>query len=122
MSEDKKELFGSSSEKHDRHEQRPISFWRVVLAELRGPQRLWSTTLAAMIASISSLLGGYTLGFASPALLQLNYNHVPTEYHLKDAALAMFAVSQRQLVPNNLQNIVFVIITTLIINLLCCRL
>ena len=100
VKEDKKELLGSSSGKHNHPEQRPISYWRVVLAELRGPQRLWTTTLAAVIASLGCLLGGYTLGFASPALLQLNYNHVPTEYHLKDVTLALFAVSELRLVAS----------------------
>ena len=84
VNEDEKELLNSSFEKSG-HEL-PLRFWQIVLAELRGPQRLWTTTLAAVIASLGSLLGGYTLGFASPALLQLNDDHVPTEYHLKDVA------------------------------------
>ena len=66
--------------------------WRVVLEALRGPQRLWSTALPAVLASISPLLGGYATGFSSPALLQLNDPQTPAKYHLKDVALAMFSV------------------------------
>ena len=73
---------------------RHCSSWQTVLAELRGPQRLWTTTLGVVVASLSPLLGGYTLGFASPALLQLNHNHVPAEYHLEGAVLGLFAVSE----------------------------
>ena len=63
-----------------------------ILAELRGPQRLWTAVIAAQVVSLSPLLGGYTLGFASPALLQLNDPGVPAELHLEGAILAIFAV------------------------------
>ena len=46
--------------------------WKRVIAELRGPQRLWSTTLIAFLTSLTALLGGYTLGYPSSALLDLN--------------------------------------------------
>ena len=68
------------------------SSWSAIFLELRGPQRLWTTLLAALLTSISPLLGGYTLGFASPALLELNDAEVPDKYHLKGLSLAMFAV------------------------------
>ena len=68
------------------------SSWSAIFLELRGPQRLWTTLLAALLTSISPLLGGYTLGFASPALLELNDAKVPDKYHLKGLSLAMFAV------------------------------
>ena len=71
------------------------SSWSVIFSELRGPQRLWTTLLAALFTSISPLLGGYTLGFASPALLQLNDPGVPDEYHLQGLSLAMFAVRDK---------------------------
>ena len=46
--------------------------WRQVIAELRGPHRLWSTTLIALLTSLTALLGGYTLAYPSSALLDLN--------------------------------------------------
>ena len=87
-------LLHSHSEENIPDSPRRQSSWQTVLAELRGPQRLWTTTLGVVVASLSTLLGGYTLGFASPALLQLNHNHVPAEYHLEGAILGLFAVSQ----------------------------
>ena len=69
------------------------SSWKAIFLELRGPQRLWTTLVAALLTSMSPLLGGYTLGFASPALLQLNDPGVPVKYHLRGLSLAMFAVS-----------------------------
>ena len=73
----------SSNQEEDSHT------WRY---ELCGPQRLWTTTLGALIASLSPLLGGYTLGFASPALLELNDDHVPTEYRLEGFSWACLPV------------------------------
>ena len=87
-------LLHSQSEENIQGSPRRQSSWQTVLAELRGPQRLWTTTLGVVVASLSPLLGGYTLGFASPALLQLNHNHVPTEYRLEGTVLGLFAVSQ----------------------------
>ena len=46
--------------------------WRRVIGELRGPQRLWSSTLVALLTSLTALLGGYTLGYPSSSLLDLN--------------------------------------------------
>ena len=77
---------------NQRNPKRTGSSLQRVLAELRGPQRLWTTTLAALIASLSPLLGGYTLGFASPALLQLNDDLVPSDYHLDGVVLGLFTV------------------------------
>lgn len=49
-----------------------LQSWRGVIAELRGPHRLWSTTLIALLTSLTALLGGYTLAYPSSALLDLN--------------------------------------------------
>ena len=68
------------------------STWKSIYSELRGPQRLWTTLLATLLTSISPLLGGYTLGFASSALLQLNDPGVPAKYNIQGVNLALFAV------------------------------
>lgn len=49
-----------------------LQSWRAVIAMMRGPQRLWSTTIATIVAALCTLLAGYTLGYPSPALQQLN--------------------------------------------------
>lgn len=49
-----------------------LQSWKYVIAVVRGPQRLWSTTIAAIVAALSTLLSGYTLGYPSASLLQLN--------------------------------------------------
>lgn len=49
-----------------------LQSWRAMIAMIRGPQRLWSTTIAAVVAALCTLLAGYTLGYPSCALLQLN--------------------------------------------------
>ena len=55
--------------------QSPAQAWRTVLKVLRGPQRLWSTVFAALSAALCTLLGGYTLGYPSSALVELgNYS------------------------------------------------
>ena len=69
-----------------------ILTWNAIFSELRGPQRLWTTLLATLLTSISPLLGGYTLGFASSALLQLNDPGVPTKYNIQGLNKALFAV------------------------------
>ena len=55
---------------------------------LRQRERLWSTVVATFVASIPALLVGYTLGFASSALLDLtgdtDDNVVPSDYYFGD--------------------------------------
>ena len=38
---------------------------------VRSRERVWSTTLSTLIASITMLLGGFTYGFPSASVLQL---------------------------------------------------
>ena len=71
--------------------QNGVHSWREVLG---GKQRVWTTLVAAVLATIPPLLGGYTLGYSSPTLPQLNDDtKQPLEYHLTGTALALFAVS-----------------------------
>ena len=41
---------------------------------VRGPERLWSVIYASVVAVIGSLMFGYSLGYASPVLLELSDN------------------------------------------------
>ena len=50
----------------------PWKSWKAVIAELRGPQRLWVVFLSALVASISAVLAGFTLGFPSKAVIELS--------------------------------------------------
>ena len=65
---------------------------------LRPRERLWSTVVAAFVASIPALLVGYTLGFASSALLDLtgdtDDDAVPSDYYFGDTVSGIFAVSE----------------------------
>ena len=46
------------------------------LALFRGPQRLWSITLIALVTATFTMIGGYTLGYPSSSLLDLrNMTH-----------------------------------------------
>ena len=59
-------------------------------------ERLWSTALAAFVAAIPSILVGYTLGFASTALLDLTGNGVGDirgDYVFGSTIADVFAVS-----------------------------
>ena len=61
---------------------------------LRTHQRLRSTILAAAIASIPALLGGYTIAFPSSALLDLTggMEGLPKDYLFNTALSELFAV------------------------------
>ena len=50
----------------------PIQSWKDVIAEIKGPQRLWSTAIVALLAALTSLFAGYTLAYPSSALIDLN--------------------------------------------------
>lgn len=57
--------------------QSPAQAWRTVWRVLRGPQRIWVTVFAALAATLCTLLGGYTLGYPSSALVELaNYSNL----------------------------------------------
>ena len=62
---------------------------------LRTRSRLWSTALSAFVVSIPALLVGYTLGFASSALLDLTGDaaDVPEAYLFNRLVSDLFAVS-----------------------------
>ena len=49
-----------------------LQSWRAIIAVMVGPQRLWSTGVAAVVAALCTLLAGYTLGYPSPVLQQLH--------------------------------------------------
>ena len=49
----------------------PLQSWKAVVAELVGPQRLWSVCASAVVASMCALLAGYTLGYPSGAVIEL---------------------------------------------------
>ena len=42
-----------------------------VLGAITGPQRLWSTLIVSVLASMTAMPGGYTLAYPSSALLDL---------------------------------------------------
>lgn len=46
-----------------------------ILKVVRGPERLWSVIYASVVAVIGSLMFGYSLGYASPVLLELSDNN-----------------------------------------------
>ena len=50
----------------------PLQSWKAVIAELLGPQRLWAIFVSALVASLSSLLAGYTLGYPSKSMMELS--------------------------------------------------
>ena len=50
----------------------PLQSWKAVIAEIKGPQRLWSTTVVALLAALTSFFAGYTLAYPSSALIDLN--------------------------------------------------
>lgn len=65
---------------------------------LRTRERLWSTALSALVASIPSLLVGYTIGYASSAILDLTGRgtaHLPKDYRFSPRQSELFAVSCR---------------------------
>ena len=58
----------------------------------KTPERLWSTALSVAVVSTLSLLGGFTLGFASSTLLDLG--DLPEEYRFDHVLSDLFGVSQ----------------------------
>ena len=72
----------------------PIQSWRSVLAELRGPRRLWSVSLFSLFAAFTAILSGYTLAFPSSALLDLRNNMTDSSRIKKGSSLEdIFGVS-----------------------------
>ena len=65
----------------------------------RPRERLWTTALASLVAAVPALLVGYTLGFASSALLDLTGDAaagIPRDYVFSSAVADVFAVSHRR--------------------------
>ena len=71
-----------------------LQSWRAIIAVMGGPQRLWSTGVAAIVAALCTLLAGYTLGYPSPALQQLN--HLQNGFAIRNQSVLqdLFGVSQ----------------------------
>ena len=70
-----------------------------IVKVIRGPERLWSVIYSSLVAVIGSLMFGYSLGYASPVLLELtdatfvrNVSHAPFEN--AGVYSALFGVSQ----------------------------
>ena len=61
----------------------------------RTRERLWSTTVSALIAVIPALLVGFTLGYPSPALLDLG--DLSEDYRFNTLLSDLFGVSYVQL-------------------------
>ena len=59
----------------------------------RTRERLWSTTISALIASIPALLVGFTIGYPSPALLELRAREVPDDFRFTTLLSDLFGVS-----------------------------
>ena len=71
-----------------------------VAMKRQARERLWSTAIAAFVASIPALLVGYTLGFPSSALLDLTGNgtaDIPSSYVFSSTLGDIFAVRHLQL-------------------------
>ncbi len=49
----------------------PFQSWKAVIAELRGPQRMWAVFASALVASLSAILAGFTLGYPSKSMIEL---------------------------------------------------
>ena len=58
---------------------------------VRTRERLWSTTVSALIASIPALLVGFTIGYPSPALLDLG--DLPEDFRFNTLLSDLFGVS-----------------------------
>ena len=58
---------------------------------VRTRERLWSTTISAFIASIPALLVGFTIGYPSPALLDLG--DLPEDFRFNTLLSDLFGVS-----------------------------
>ena len=74
----------------------PLQSWKDIVAEIRGPQRIWLLTLVTFIASLTTLLAGYTLGYPSSALLELS--ELPDEYAFTNETILpdLFGVSFKE--------------------------
>ena len=68
------------------------SAWARITMALRGKERLWPCVLAAVVSSLSTLLGGYALGYSSSALLELG--QLPGELSFNGSVMqGVFGVS-----------------------------
>lgn len=70
-----------------------LQSWRAIIEVMRGPQRLWSTGVAAIVAALCTLLAGYTLGYPSPALQQLHKLQNGLAIHNLSVIQDLFGVS-----------------------------
>lgn len=58
-------------------------------------ERLWSTSISALVASVPALMIGYTFAFPSSALLDLTEDRagLPEDYQFSMSFSEIFAVS-----------------------------
>ena len=65
-------------------------------------ERLWSTTLSALVAAIPALMIGYTFAFPSSAILDLTTDKagLPEDYWLSLDLAEIFAVRYRNFPPS----------------------
>ena len=63
---------------------------------VKTEERLWSTSVSALIASIPALMIGYTFAFPSSALLDLTEDNagLPEDYQFSLSLSDIFAVSR----------------------------
>lgn len=75
--------------------------WEKVQRRRRGRrERVWTTTLASLVASIPAVIVGYTIAFSSSALLDLTGDlapGIPSGYGFSSALSATFAVIKNSL-------------------------
>ena len=62
---------------------------------VRTRERLWATTISAIVSAIPALLAGYTIGFPSFALLE--FQRLSSDHQLGDLLTALFVVSEEAL-------------------------
>ena len=65
----------------------PMQSWNSVLAELKGPRRIWTVTLFSFLAAFSAVLSGYTLAFPSSALIDLRNSTTNTSRFVKGSSI-----------------------------------
>ena len=76
------------------HVRRKSSVAKLSIERLvRTRERLWATTIFAAVSAIPALLVGYTLGFSSPALIELTDKTLMLDRQFSDLLSSLFGVS-----------------------------